>query len=102
MKWFLLKWDDIIQEMSNLFHQTSMRFHSAMATLESQKYVIARTVWTENIPLVSGHLVHILFPSLTETLPVLDPVSSFEAYLGITAIFACKFSPALFRQRLES
>ena len=28
-----------------------------MATLESQKYVIARTVWTENILLVSGRLV---------------------------------------------
>ena len=28
-----------------------------MATLESQKYVIARTVWTENNLLVSGHLV---------------------------------------------
>ena len=36
---------------------SSMRFHSAMAHLESQKYVIARTVWTENILLVSGRLV---------------------------------------------
>ena len=34
-----------------------MRFHSAMATLEPQKYVIARTVGTENILLVSGRLV---------------------------------------------
>ena len=34
-----------------------MRFHSAMATLEPQKYVIAGTVGTENILLVSGRLV---------------------------------------------
>ena len=34
-----------------------MRFHSAMATLEPQKYVIARTFWTENMLLVSGRLV---------------------------------------------
>ena len=34
-----------------------MRFHKAMATLEPQKYVIARTVWTENILVVSGRLV---------------------------------------------
>ena len=34
-----------------------MRFHRGMATLEPQKYVIARTVWTENILLVSGRLV---------------------------------------------
>ena len=33
-----------------------MRFHSVMAILEFQKYVIARTVWAENI-LVSGSLV---------------------------------------------
>ena len=34
-----------------------MRFHSAMATLEPQKYVIAGTVGTENILLVNGRLV---------------------------------------------
>ena len=34
-----------------------MRFHSAMATLEPQKYVLAITVWTENILLVSRRLV---------------------------------------------
>ena len=34
-----------------------MRFHSAMATLEPQKYVIAGTVGTEIILLVSGRLV---------------------------------------------
>ena len=35
-----------------------MRFHSAMATPGPQKYVIARTFWTENILLVSGRLVY--------------------------------------------
>ena len=40
-----------------LFHQTSMRFHCAMATLESQNYDIARTVLTENTLQVSGRLV---------------------------------------------
>ena len=44
-----------------IFHQTSVRFHSAMATLEPQKYVVARTVWTWNIVLVSGRLVLQLF-----------------------------------------
>ena len=39
------------------FHQTSMRFQSAMATLEREKNVIAKTVWTKNILLVSGRLV---------------------------------------------
>ena len=34
-----------------------MRFHSAMATLEPQKYVTAGTVGTENILLFSGRLV---------------------------------------------
>ena len=34
-----------------------MRFHSTMATLEPQKYVIAGTVGTEDILLVSGRLV---------------------------------------------
>ena len=34
-----------------------MRFHSAMATLEPQKHVIAGTVGTEIILLVSGSLV---------------------------------------------
>ena len=34
-----------------------MRFDSAVATLEPQKYVIAGTVGTENILLVSGRLV---------------------------------------------
>ena len=34
-----------------------MRFHSAMATVEPQKNVIARKVGTENILLVSGRLV---------------------------------------------
>ena len=34
-----------------------MRFHSAMASLETQMYVIAGTVRTENILLVSGRLV---------------------------------------------
>ena len=41
-------------EKCHFFHQTSMRFHGAMATLESQKYVIAKTVWMENILLVGG------------------------------------------------
>ena len=34
-----------------------MRFDSAMATIEPQKNVVARTVWTENILLVSVGLV---------------------------------------------
>ena len=38
-----------------------MRFHRAMATLEPQKYVIAGTVGTENIPLISGRLVNFAF-----------------------------------------
>ena len=36
-----------------------MRFVRAMATLKPQKYVIARTVWTETILLGSGRLVYI-------------------------------------------
>ena len=34
-----------------------MGIHSAIATLEPQKYVISRTFWTENILLVRGRLV---------------------------------------------
>ena len=34
-----------------------MRFHSSIATLESQNNVIPRAVWTENILLVRGRLV---------------------------------------------
>ena len=34
-----------------------MRFHNTMTTLESQKYIIARTVRTENISVVGGRLV---------------------------------------------
>ena len=34
-----------------------MRFHSALATLEPQKYFVARTVWTESILLVIWRLV---------------------------------------------
>ena len=37
-----------------------MRFLSAMATIEYQEYVIARTFWRENILLVSGRLVFFL------------------------------------------
>ena len=47
----------LFKKCQTFFHQTSKRFHSVMATLESQKYVIAWTVWTENILLVSGRLV---------------------------------------------
>ena len=47
----------LFEKCQTFFHQTSMRFHSAMATLEPQKYVIAGTVGTENILLVSGRLV---------------------------------------------
>ena len=36
-----------------------MRFHSAMATFEPQKYVIAGTVGAENILLVSVRLVFV-------------------------------------------
>ena len=39
----------LFKKCQTFFHQTSMRFHTAMATLEPQKYVIARTVGTENI-----------------------------------------------------
>ena len=45
------------KKCKNLFPQTSMRFHSAMATFEPQKHIIGRRVWTENILLVSGPLV---------------------------------------------
>ena len=50
----------LFKECQTFFHQTSMRLHSAMTTLEPQKYVIAGTVGTENILLVSGRLVVIL------------------------------------------
>ena len=43
------------------FHQTSMPFHSAMATLEHQNFVVSRTVWTKNIPLISGRLIPDIF-----------------------------------------
>ena len=33
----------LFKKCQTFFHQTSMRFHSTMATLEPQKYVIART-----------------------------------------------------------
>ena len=49
----------LFKKCQTFFHQTSMPFHSAMATLEPQKYVIAGTVGTENILLVSGRLVSI-------------------------------------------
>ena len=52
----------LFKKCQTFFHQTSRRFHSAMATLEPQKYVIARTVGTENILLVSGRLVKIKNP----------------------------------------
>ena len=47
----------LFKKCQTFFHQTSMRFHSAIATLEPQKYVITSTVGTENILLVSGRLV---------------------------------------------
>ena len=47
----------LFKKCQTFFHQTSMRFHSAMATLETQKYVIAGTVGTENTLLVSGRVV---------------------------------------------
>ena len=47
-----------------------MRFHSAMAPLEPQKYAIARTVGTENILLVSGRLVIIIHLLFTKTVLV--------------------------------
>ena len=47
----------LFKNCQTFFHQTSLRFHSAMATHEPQKYVIAATVGTENILLVSGRLV---------------------------------------------
>ena len=43
--------------MSRKMKKTLERFHSAMATLEPQTFVVARTVWTENIQQVSGHRV---------------------------------------------
>ena len=46
----------LFKKCQTFFHQTYMRFHSAMATLEPQKYVISGTVGTENILLVSGRL----------------------------------------------
>ena len=50
----------LFKKCRTFFHQTSMRFHSAMATVEPQKYVIAGTVGTENILLVSWRLVKIV------------------------------------------
>ena len=47
----------LIKGCQNFFHQTNVRFHSEMATLEPQNDVIARTVRTENILLVSGRLI---------------------------------------------
>ena len=47
----------VFKKTSTVSYKSSMRFHSAMATLEPQKYVIAGTVGTENILLVSGRLV---------------------------------------------
>ena len=41
----------------NVFHQTFLRFHSTLITLEPRNYVVARTVWTESIELVSDRLV---------------------------------------------
>ena len=55
-----------------------MRFHSAMATLEPQKYVIAGTVGTEIILLVSGRLVD---KQLTRKL-VVDKTSIIEKDLS--------------------
>ena len=51
----------LFEKCQTFFHQTSMHFHSAVATLEPQKYVFARTVGTENILLVSGRLVCFFF-----------------------------------------
>ena len=45
----------LFKKCQTFFHQTSMGFHSAMATLESQKYASAGTVGMENI--ISGRLV---------------------------------------------
>ena len=47
----------LFKKCQKFFDQTSMRFHITMATLEAQKYVIARTVWTKNILLGSERLV---------------------------------------------
>ena len=51
----------LFKKCQTFFDQTSMRFHSAMATLEPQKYVIAGTVGTEIILLVSARLVFFSF-----------------------------------------
>ena len=45
----------LFKKCQTFFHQTSM--HSAIATLEPQKYVNAGTVGTENVLLVSWPLV---------------------------------------------
>ena len=52
-----LKWVHNNVKVSKLFLKTSMRFHSALVTIEPQHYVVVRTSWTENILLVSGRLV---------------------------------------------
>ena len=51
-----------VNKCQTIFDQTSLRFHSAIDTLESQKYVLARTFWTENILLVGKRLVIIFRP----------------------------------------
>ena len=41
----------------HFFHQTFMRFHSAIATLKPQKFVVHIAVWTEITLPVSGRIV---------------------------------------------
>ena len=92
LKCFFLKWYDIIRVVSDLF-PSSMRFHSAMATLESQKYVIARTGRTENILLVSGRLVFILYTMVSTSKLVHCADDTFdrnEEVLQKNIIFACQ------------
>ena len=60
--WSVPSWNGrtLFKKCQTFFHQTSVRFHSAVATLEPQNYAIARTVGTENILLFSGRPVLIL------------------------------------------
>ena len=66
----------LFQKFQNYFHQTSIRFHSAVATLEPQKHVIAITVWTEIILLVSWRLVQCFSPKFPSSKLVLEAVEN--------------------------
>ena len=68
-----------------------MRFHSAMATLEPQKYVIAGTVGTENFLLVSGRLVMVQF----ENVKKIGPAQGSNSHASTAQTSGLLFKPLL-------